>query len=89
MTPDQLRHELTMRAETIGGQNRLARAMQVTNGHLSRVIRGEKMPGPKVLRYLGLREVVTYERTSLLRRPIVATPLDPHPLIVNKPRGMA
>lgn len=90
MNQHDLRTELVNRAEMIGGQNRLARAMGITTGHLSRVIRGEKAPGPKVLRYLRLREVITYERTSLLREPVGIGPSrTPPPIRINKPQGMA
>lgn len=41
-------------------QNGVAKRMGISTGHLSRVLRGEKQPGEKVLRFLGLKQVVCY-----------------------------
>jgi hypothetical protein len=57
-------HELV----TVHGSLRaLSKVLEVDAGYLSRLYHGKKTgPGPKLLRKLGLREVVTYE---LRRKP--------------------
>lgn len=45
-------------------QNGVARRMGITNGHLSRVLRGEKEPGEKVLSWLGMESVTFYRNAK-------------------------
>ena len=45
----------------------LARKMGVSAGHLSRVLRGETKPGPKILDYLGFEEVPFFQRRKQSR----------------------
>ena len=42
----------------------LARAIGVTRSHFSRVIRGEKNPDGKILKWLGYRKAVLFEAIS-------------------------
>ncbi len=62
---DAVRAHIRGVLHTLGvGQNALARRMGVTNGHLSRVLSGEKEPGDKVLGWLGYERVVRYQRRA-------------------------
>ncbi len=49
-------------------QNGAAKRMGVSNSHLSRVLRGEKQPGEKVLSWLGLKEAMRYQKVSAVHR---------------------
>ena len=60
-----------------GSLRAAARVLEVDVGYLSRLASGEKSdPGETLLRRMGLRQVVTYERT-LLRPAITAGPFTP------------
>lgn len=52
-------------------QKDLAREMGVSEAYVSLVLAGKRQPGPKVLTFLGLRQIVkrtvTYKRASLRR----------------------
>ena len=61
LTLDDLIDQLRAEVERSGGMRALARKWDVTAGHVSRVLRKEKRPGPLMLKRLGLRERVTYE----------------------------
>lgn len=49
-------------------QNALARRIGITNGHLSRVLSGEKEPGEKVAGWLGYNVVTRYQHQPRPRR---------------------
>jgi transcriptional regulator with XRE-family HTH domain len=53
---ERLREELEK-----GGVRELARRTGVSHQFLSMVVSGRRRPGPRLLAYLGLREVVHYE----------------------------
>ena len=60
-TSGELRIRLRQQIKMLGvTQNELARRIGITNGHLSRVLHGEKEPGPKILTWLGLVAVTYY-----------------------------
>lgn len=61
MTLDGLLAHLRLEVDRAGGMRALARKWDITTGHISRLLRKEKMPGPVVLRRLGLRERIEYE----------------------------
>lgn len=46
------------------GKLELAERMSVFKSYVYDLLAGRRKPGPKVLAYLGLRKVVTYERES-------------------------
>lgn len=52
-------------------QKDLAREMGVSEAYVSLVLAGKRQPGPKVLKFLGLRQVVTrtvtYKRATARR----------------------
>lgn len=52
-------------------QKDLAREMGVSEAYVSLVLAGKREPGPKVLKFLGLRQIVTrtvtYKRASQRR----------------------
>lgn len=57
-----------------GSLRAAARVLECDPGYLSRLATGEKNdPGEKLLRRMGLRQIITYERT-LLRPAIKAGP---------------
>jgi len=57
-----------------GSLRAAAKVLECSPGYLSRLASGEKAdPGPTLLRRMGLRQIVTYERT-LLRPAIKAGP---------------
>lgn len=67
---------LTERIEELiakhGSLRAAARVLECDAGYLSRLASGEKDdPGPVLLRRMGLRQVVTYERTLRAARPPV------------------
>jgi len=45
-----------------GDQKRAAETLGVSTTYLSEVLRGTKLPGPKILKALGLRRKETYEQ---------------------------
>lgn len=47
----------------------VAREIGVSRSFLGRVLKGRKAPGPRVLAWLGLEEVVTYRRARGAPRP--------------------
>lgn len=60
-----------------GSLRNAALVLKVDSGYLSRLASGEKAaPGPGLLRRLGLRRVVTYERFGA--RPSYLTECDMH-----------
>lgn len=62
MTALEMRALLKAECEKVGGLRCWARAHEVDPGHVSRVIAGEKNPGEAVLKPLGLKMVLSYER---------------------------
>lgn len=63
-TADDVRKALREECDYEGGIRAFSRLAAVTAGHISRVLRGEKEPGPKLLDWFGLRAVTLYERTE-------------------------
>jgi hypothetical protein len=61
MTLDGLLAFLRLEVDRAGGINALGRKWGLCSGHISRILRKEKIPGPVVLARLGLRERVEYE----------------------------
>mgnify|MGYP001571901368 CR=1 FL=1 len=61
MTLDGLLAHLRLEVERAGGIRPLSRKWGLCAGHISRLLRKEKIPGPVVLARLGLRERVEYE----------------------------
>lgn len=68
MTEAQVRALLAEHSEAAGSQKILAPVIGVSTTYLSDVINGRRRPGPAVLAYLDLREVVTYE--PIIRRKV-------------------
>lgn len=61
---EELRAKLRGVIRTLGvSQNAVARRMGITNGHLSRVLSGEKEPGDKVASWLGYEVITRYQRS--------------------------
>lgn len=60
MSADEVRKMIRSRAEDIGTMRALARAWKVSPAYLSDVINGNREPGPRILRALGLRKSVIY-----------------------------
>lgn len=49
---------------SLGSQAAVARALQVSHGHLSRLLSGDRDPSDEVLRRMGLKRRVTYGRRA-------------------------
>lgn len=62
MTRNQLSKMLKRQCLAHGSMRRLAAHVGVSAAHMSRVIRGEKEPGPKILDWFSLEPVVTYRK---------------------------
>ena len=58
---DAVVRAIEAQVECAGSLRALARRWGISAGHLSRVVRFEKLPGDAVLKHLGLRMVITYE----------------------------
>lgn len=59
-----MRKWLKVECDRAGGIRAFARRAQISPGHISRVLRGEKQPGPFLLGWVGLEAVTTYRRKS-------------------------
>jgi hypothetical protein len=59
-TDEDVRGWLREEASYEGGVRALSRLMKVDAGHISRVMRGQKEPGPAILDWFGLRAVTMY-----------------------------
>lgn len=57
---DDFRQLLRDECADVGSIRQFGRIHKLTAGHVSRVIRGEKEPGPKLLKVFGLEAVVAY-----------------------------
>lgn len=68
MTLDGLVAYLRLEVDRAGGLNALGRKWGICSGHLSRVLRKQKIPGPVVLARLGLRERIEYEDVRAQKR---------------------
>jgi hypothetical protein len=66
MTLDMVLRDIRREVQRAGSLRGLAREWDISAGHLSRVLRKEKSPGPDVLVHLGLREEVVYVRDAAL-----------------------
>jgi hypothetical protein len=60
MTADDVRELLSEECEYEGGIRAFARLSKISPGHISRVLRGQKEPGDKVLAWFGLQAVTRY-----------------------------
>jgi hypothetical protein len=67
MKLDGLLAHLRLEVDRAGGVRPLSRKWGLDAGHISRLLKKEKMPGPVVLARLGLRERIEYEPD--VRRP--------------------
>jgi len=52
--------ELRRRAKMAGSQAKVAKALGVTPAAITQALRGDREPGPALLRTLGLERVVLY-----------------------------
>jgi hypothetical protein len=74
-----LRLLLRDECEKVGGIRAWGRARRISASHVSRVIRGEMRPGPKLLTALGLKESTVYVPTTRgTRRQSDTTAGSPH-----------
>ena len=62
MTREAVRKKLQQFVNQNGDQKSAASALGVSTTYLSEVLRGTKIPGPKILRPLGIRRVEAYEQ---------------------------
>lgn len=60
-TIEEVRSLLKEECEYHGGINAFGRLSKISGGHVSRVLRGEKEPGPKILKRLRFKAVTRYE----------------------------
>jgi transcriptional regulator with XRE-family HTH domain len=62
MTKDELIEHLRKLAKEEGSQRNLAKRLGVSAPFIGDVLLGKREPAPKMLKALGLRRVVTFER---------------------------
>ena len=60
MTTTNVRQLLRRACRDAGGQAAWARRYRVSSPYITDILYGRRSPGPKVLRALGLRAVITY-----------------------------
>ena len=70
MTHAQLIAYLKNRAAEHGSQRAYATALGISAVHLGEILQGTRMPGPTVLKALGLKRVIFYEATRTAQRAI-------------------
>ena len=59
-TAQEVREWVRDECKTFGGIRAWARETGISPGHVSRVLRSQKEPGPKILDHFGLRAVTMY-----------------------------
>jgi hypothetical protein len=64
MTKETLIETLRRRVNLAGTAYRAAADLDVSDSHLSDVLKGRREPGPKLLKALKLEKIVTYRRTA-------------------------
>lgn len=62
MTRKAVQQHLQRLVSDSGDQKSVAEQLGVSTTYLSEVLRGTKLPGPKILKALGLRRVEVYEK---------------------------
>lgn len=62
MTRKAVQQHLQRLVSDSGDQKRAATMLGVSATYLSEVLRGTKVPGPKILKALGLRRIEMYEK---------------------------
>lgn len=67
MDAEGVRKFLAIKVAEFDSQIRAAAAMGVSDSHLAHVLSGKDKPGPRVLKYLGLRRIYHYEFDGLPR----------------------
>lgn len=63
LTPQALRDVIATEVKAMGEQQIVARALGVSPQYLCDVLNGRREPGAKLLKGLGYRRVVVYEKT--------------------------
>jgi hypothetical protein len=61
MTVDEVRQMLQRMCGEAGSQREWARTHNISHPFVSRVLRGQKAPTPRLLAEMEMREVVSYE----------------------------
>lgn len=64
MTKEQVVKRIRDKVRSCEGQTRAADSYGVTPQHLNDVLAGNRAPGPKLLKGMGLERVVTYKAVS-------------------------
>ena len=62
MTRKAVQQHLQRLVSEGGDQKSVANTLGVSATYLSEVLRGTKLPGPKILKALGLRRIEAYEK---------------------------
>jgi len=62
LTHDQLVALLRQQAKEAGSQKILAIRWGISQQYLTDVLKGRRMPGPKILKMLGLEPVIMYKK---------------------------
>lgn len=72
MTAEGVVELLKIRLERAGYKSiqQAAWRIGISDSHLSHVLSGKDKPGPKLLRWMGLKRVYTYEFDALLTKPL-------------------
>ena len=69
MDADGVRKYLAIKLERFGSNVEAAKIMGISDAHLGHVLAGKDAPGPKVLKFLGLKRVYHYEFDGLPNKP--------------------
>lgn len=67
MTKERVIAMLEQMAGELGSQKDLAQQLGIAPSYLSDVMAGKREPGDKIIRQLGLKKVVVYEKGSTTR----------------------
>lgn len=64
LSVDEVRQKLREECQRAGSENAWAKANGLSQAYVYDTIRGEREPGPKILRALKLERVVNYRRAQ-------------------------
>lgn len=69
MDADGVRKFLAIKLGRFDSNVQAAKVMGISDAHLTHILNGKDLPGPKVLKYLGLKRVYHYEFDGLPNKP--------------------
>lgn len=74
MNINTLKRTLQLRAESLGSQKELADGIGISAQYLSDILLGKRMPGKKILDWLGLQAEIVYrpKRSTAAKQEVSA-----------------